>query len=284
MKRENLLLIVLILITGIAAKAQINLPAASPTATLSQSIGLTDVMITYSRPGAKDRKIFGDLVPYGKLWRTGANMASKIEFADDVTIEGNKVPGGAYALFTIPGESEWTIILNKNYHQGGTGQYNEAEDQLRFKVKPSKYSEFVETFTITINNVQTNSADVQLIWENTKVSFKVETDVDSKVMADIDNAFNVSANEYYLAATYYFESKKDLNKALEWINEAIKLYEKDERNVFWVYRTKALIQAGLKDYKSAIATAELAKKKAQEAKNDDYVRLNEKSIQEWTKL
>ncbi len=261
--------------------AQIELPAPSPTATFSQKVGLTEVTITYSRPGVKDRKIFGDLVPYGELWRTGANMATRVKFSDDVKLAGNDLPAGEYALFTIPGESEWTVIFNKNVNQGGTGNYSEGEDALRFNVKPKTVGETIETFAITINNVRPNSADLILAWDKTVVEVPLEVEIDEKIMASIDRALTVQPGDLFQAATYYHESGKDLNKALEMINEAVAKYEAEGQNVFWVYRRKSLIQADLKQYKDAIATAETCKAKAKEAGNGQYVKFSEDSIAEW---
>lgn len=265
------------------AEAQIEMPAASPSASFSQKVGLTDVKITYSRPSAKGRTIFGGLVPYGELWRTGANAATKLEFSDDVKIGGKEIKAGTYSLFSIPGESEWTIIINKNPNQGGTGQYKQEEDAARFTVKPSKTGYKFETFTIGIDNVQGESADIQIIWENTLVSFPLEVEVDSRVMASIDRSLKVSPNAYFQAASYYHDTGKDLNQALEWITLAVNEYEKANQNVFWVYRKKSLIEADLKKYKEAIATAEKSKKMAQEAGNQQYVKFNEDSIAEWKK-
>lgn len=274
----------MVAIVAIAAQAQIELPAPSPTATLSQKIGLTDFTITYSRPGVKDRTVFGDLVPYGKLWRTGANMATKIEFNDDIQLHDKDIPAGTYALFSIPTKDEWTIILNKNYNQGGTSQYSEEDDVLRFTVNTKTLPMKVETFTISIDDVRNTSANLNIMWESTMVSIPVSVNVETKVMASIDRAFNTSARDYYQAAVYYHESKKDLTQAHEWISKSIELYEKDERNVFWIYRRKSLIEAEMKDYKAAIKTAEVSLMKAKEAKNDDYIRMNEASISEWKNL
>ena len=142
MKHSRISLITLLLLSVFIGSSygQIELPAPSPTATFSQKVGLTEVSINYSRPSKKGRAVFGDLIPYGKLWRTGANNATKFTFSDDVKIDGKDLPAGTYALFTIPGDNEWTIIFNKNFNQGGTADYKESEDALRVTVKPVSYT------------------------------------------------------------------------------------------------------------------------------------------------
>lgn len=265
-----------------AGSAQIEMPAPSPLSTLTQEVGLMEIKVVYSRPGAKGRKIYGDLVPFGKSWRTGANASTKISFTENVTIEGNEVPAGEYALFTIPGESEWTIILHKNANLMGTGgeNYNKSEEAARFTVKPSKLAETVETFTISIGDITMNSATVSILWENTAVAFLVESEVDKEIMANIDQALNNiernNANLYNQAASYYYETGKDLDKALEWVNKAVSA----NPEAFWMAHLKAKILAKQGNKKEAIKAAEEAKKVAQAANNSDYVRLNEKLIEE----
>jgi len=269
------------------ANAQVEMPNASPTAKISQKVGLTDVSIEYSRPSAKGRQIFGNLVPYGKLWRTGANMATKLTFGDDVKIGGKDLKAGTYALFTIPGEKEWTVILNKNANQGGTADYKEAEDAVRITVESYNFAPIkVETFLINIEDIKTNSAIIEIIWESTVVQIPLEVSVDDRVMASIQKtlAGSPKAGDYFTAAVYYRENGKDLKQALTWITEAIKLNEAAGTNAFWVYRQKSLIEADMKDYKAAVATAQLGLKKATEAKNDDYVKMNTESIAEWSKM
>ena len=166
------------------AYAQIAMPQPSPAATVTQKVGLADVTLSYSRPGARGRKIFGDLLPYGQLWRTGANAATKLTFSDEVTVNGTKVPAGEYSLFTIPGKDEWTVMLNKNA-KASANDYKEAEDAARFKVKPAKTAAPYETFTIDFSDLTASAANMNIKWENTKVTLKLESDVDSKVMAQI---------------------------------------------------------------------------------------------------
>lgn len=263
--------------------AQIELPAPSPTAAFSQKVGLTDVTINYSRPSKKDREVFGDLVPFGKLWRTGANMATKFTFSDDVKIGGKDLPAGTYALFTIPGEEEWTIIFNKNPNQGGTGNYKESEDALRVTVKSKKIADTIETLFINLEDITPTSAKIELGWESTIVHIPLEVSIDERIMAAIDNSMNISAGTYQQAALYYQQAGKDLNQSLEWMNKALEMQEAQGNNVFWMYRQKSLIQADMKKYDDAIATAKISLEKATEAKNDDYVKMNTESIAEWSK-
>ena len=266
---------------GIAINnAQLRTPAASPFAKVSQVIGLSETTIEYSRPGIKNRVIFGGLVPFDKIWRTGANASTILTLAEDAMIEGNKVPAGKYSIYTIPGKKEWTIILNKNL-KGGMN-YPEGQDQCRFKVKPKALKEKAETFLISFSDVKNNSAYVDLTWEKTLVRFKLEFDVDGKIMAQIESDLAkpaLDANWYYSAANYYYENGKDLNKALGWINKSLEL----NGNAYWVYRVKSLIQAKLGDFAGAVETAGTGKIKAQEGKNEQYVKYNEDSIKEWSK-
>ena len=262
---------------------QIELPSPSPIASFSQKVGLTEVSINYSRPSKKGRTIFGDLVPYGKLWRTGANSATKISFSDDVNIAGNDLPAGSCALFTIPGEDEWTVIFNKNSNQSGTGNYMESEDALRVNIKSKKIAATIESLLINLEDLKPTSAIIEIIWESTVVHIPLEVSIDARIMASIDQAMKISPNTYYSAAIYYRDSGKDLSQALEWMNEALTIYEAAGRNVFWVYRQKSLIEADMKKYNDAVGTAKVSLEKAKEAGNDDYVKMNTESIAEWSK-
>ena len=181
------ILITLMAALPILGMAQIDMPKPSPLSTVTQTVGLTDASITYSRPSAKGRTVFGDLVPYGEMWRTGANASTKIKFSDDVKIEGQDVPAGEYALYTIPGKDVWTIIIHKNTSYWGTGddKYKIAEDQARFTVKPMTYPVKIETLTFGFTDLKNDEAYIELLWENTQVRFKVVSEVDKKVMADI---------------------------------------------------------------------------------------------------
>lgn len=274
---------ILLLAVSMTAEAQIQTPAASPAATVTTVVGLTDVKITYARPKVKGRKIFGAgkdfLVPYGELWRTGANNGTVINFSDDVVVEGNAVKRGDYLLLTIPGASDWTIILYSDVAMGGnTAAYDKTKDAARFTVKADKLNERVETFTMNISDVadDNTSAKIQLAWENTSVKFGVSVDFDAKVMKAIEAGTKVNPNNYIAAANYYFDNGKDLKQALEWMTMGI---EQGNPNAFWNIHTKAKIQLALGDYKGALATAQSSLDKAKAAPSDfGYIKNNEDLI------
>jgi hypothetical protein len=256
--------------------AQLLMPQSSSAQSLIQEFGLGKVSLKYSRPNIKGRSISGDLAPFGEVWRTGANDATVISFTDAVTLEGNTVAPGEYALFTIPGKDEWTIILNKDTKQWGSYNYKESEDVLRFKVKAVSLKEKVETFTITFNEVMTSTAKLDLLWGKTRVSINMATDVDSKVMAGIDEAMKGEKKPHYPAAVYYFENGKDLNKALEWISIA----EASDQKAPWFKYQKARIQLKMGDKAGAAQTAKAGIEAAREMNNAEYIRLNGKILNE----
>lgn len=260
------------------AHAQIDMPQASPKATLQTRVGLTDVEVVYSRPGLKgrDKTIFGDLIPFGKIWRTGANESTKITFAEEVTVNGEPLAAGTYALYTIPGENEWTVIFHNNLELWGEMGYKEEEDALRVTVKPTSIPYPQETFTIDFSSYTNNSAALTILWDNTVVSVPIETEVDSKVMAQIEEqlqAEEVNPSAYFQAANYYYQNNKDLSQALSWIDKAL---ESREHYVF--YNVKSKILAEQKKYKDAIKAAEKSKELATKENNQDYVRINDDLI------
>lgn len=254
----------------------LKVPAASPTQTLKQNFALSEISIEYSRPSVKGRVVFGDLVPYGKIWRTGANNATKITFGSDVKVEGTPVAAGTYALYTIPNTDSWEVLFYKDLELGGdVSEYKAEKELMRIKVKPSALANKVETFTIQVSDITSNSANIELLWDRTRVAFNITTDIDAPIMKNIETALAKDARPYFQAASYYYENDKDLNKALEWVNKAI-----EQGTRFWVVHLKAKIQMKLKDYKGAIATAEQSMALAKAEKSDDYVALNEKLIAE----
>lgn len=259
-----------------AVSQTLPIPPPSPRQTVVQQFATGSIEIDYSRPGVKGRKAFGDVVPYGKVWRTGANAATTITFTDDVIINSVKVEKGKYGLLTIPDENEWTIIITKDITVTNANQYKPENDVVRVTARPNSLCYTVETFTIDINNIKPNEADIFLRWDRTEVSFKVKADIDEKIMAAIDREMSTDKRPYYQAATYYYENGKDLNKALEWINKAIEL----RPDAFWMIHTKAKILYKMKDYHPAITAAEASLAKAKEAQSDEYIRLNEKLIAE----
>jgi hypothetical protein len=272
------LLIVVMVVMCILVEAQVQTPAPSPAGSVSTVVGLTDIKINYFRPRAKGRKIFGTeaavVVPYGSIWRTGANSGTKISFSDDVKVEEIAVPKGEYLIFTWPGATEWTVSLYKDLTLGGnTGGYNKENEVANFKVVPTKLTEKVETLTFAIGDIadDSKSAKVQLAWENTSVKFTVTTDYDAKVMKSIEASTKVDPGNYYSAAVYYLETKRDLNQALTWINEALK----SNPTAFWMLHQKAKIQKAIGDKKGAAETATASLNAAKEAKNRDYQMMNE---------
>jgi hypothetical protein len=262
----------------LSAQAQLKTPAASPAASVSTVVGLTDVKIDYSRPRAKGRKIFGEgsafLVPYGAIWRTGANNGTKISFSEDVKVEGVAVPKGEYLIFSWPGVTEWTISLYKDLELGGnTADYKAENEVAKFKVKSEKMAEKIETFTMNIGDISDNSssAKVQIVWENTSVKFTVAVDFDSKVMESIASSTRSGANSFYQAAAYYFENGKDNKQALEWVTVAANA----NKDAFWIWLLKARIQKALNDKKGALESSAVSRAAAEKAKNNDYVKMND---------
>ena len=248
-------------------------PQPSPTANIKQNFALSNIEISYSRPSVKGRKIFGDLVPYGKVWRTGANNATTITFGEEVTIGGKKVPRGKYGLLTIPGATEWTIIISKQDTVTSPAQYKQDLDVVRVTAKPESLPFSIETMMISVDNIKNNSCEIGLGWDNVYVSFPVTADVDGKVMEQIKNSMERDTKPYYGAAFYYIENNKDLNKAVEWLDKA---YAQNP-DAYWILYQKARALKMLGKKADAIAVSnksiELAKKGP--TPNQDYVKLNE---------
>lgn len=249
-------------------------PAPSPTQMVKQDFALSSVELTYSRPSMKGRKIFGDLVPYNKVWRTGANGATTLNFAEDVMVGGTKVPAGKYGLLTIPGQAEWTVILSKQLDVTSPAAYKQDQDLLRLKVKADQMPFSIETFTIMFNNMKSASMELMLLWDNVAVTVPITSDVEGKVMSQINNLMNKDNRPYFSSAMYYMENGKDLNTAIKWLDKAA---EQDPK-AFWVYHQRANAFAKLGRKQEAIASAQKSIELAKEAKNDDYVALNEKLL------
>lgn len=282
MKKQLLCLaafLALVFFVDMNVHAQIRTPQPSPSAKLTQTVGLTDVTLEYSRPSLKDRTAFGPtgVVGYGTTWRTGANSATKITFSDDVKIGGEPVAKGSYAILSIPGEKEWVVMLFP-YEKSDWSSYEGKAAAAKIAAMPKKTGHAVETFTMDINNLRNTSATLDLYWGDTMLSIPMEVEVDKRVMADIDRVMaGPSGNDYFAAATYYHESGKDLKKALEYITKATA----GDDPKFWQLRRQALIQADLNMYAEAIATAEKSLMLADKAGNTDYVKMNKASIEMW---
>lgn len=256
------------------AEAQLKTPAPSPTQTVKQDFGLSSIELSYSRPGMKGRKIFGDLVPYGEVWRTGANSATTLTFGDEVTIGDKLVPAGKYGLLSIPGKESWTLIISKQTDVTSPAAYKQDQDVVRVQVSSVSTKAKTETFTIQFANITPTSCDLQIMWAKTMVTLPVKTEIDSKVMAKIAELMKGDKPPYYNAAMYYMDNGKDLNQALEWFNKAAEANPK----AFWIVHQKANCLAKLGKNAEAIEAAEKSKAMAAEAKNNDYVKLNEKLI------
>jgi len=254
---------------------RIDFPAASPACTIKQRVGLTDFTVDYSRPGKKGRPIFGGLVPYGDVWRTGANTATKITFNTPVKVNGTEVPAGSYALFTIPGETEWTIILNKGVGQWGSFQYDAKGDVVRVKATPMKWDEHLETFTIEFNEIRDESAILNLVWDDTVVPIRLEVDVASKLVPQIEAAMAAPGNQkpYYQAALFYYDHGLDLQKAKQWVDAAVA-----QREAHYIVNLQARILAKLGDKAGAIAAAKKSTELAIKANDKGYVKLNQDLI------
>jgi hypothetical protein len=255
-------------------------PSPSPTCTLKQRVGLTDIEIVYSRPGMKGRTIFGGLVPYGAVWRTGANASTKITFGTDVKLDGNAIPAGTYALYTIPSETEWTVILSKNLGSAGIFGYDAKDDLVRLKAAPSSIEESVETFTIDFTNVRDDSATLYLLWDKTLVPMQLEVDVTSKLLPQIAETMSApgkkQAGTYYQAATFYFNHGQDLKKALAWLDEGL---ADKPRIAFELLNLKAQILAKQGDKEGAIAAAKSSTELARKADpNSSFIKMNEELI------
>lgn len=279
---KKILLALAIILSSFGSQAQVTTPQPSPKATLNQIVGLTDVEIEYSRPGVKGRNIFGDLVPFGKVWRTGANSNTTINFSEDVVIDGKTLKKGKYALYTLPKVESWEIIFySKTDNWGNPEVWNESDVALRATVVPEMLNRNIESFTIDINNLDNNFAILNLSWEKTLVSLKFEVPTQKMAMASIDKVLaGPSGGDYFSAAQFYFQSNGDLTKALTYVNKALEL---NKENPYWYTKLKSLIQAKLGDKKGAIETARMSLAAAKAAKNNDYVKMNEDNIIEWSK-
>lgn len=280
MKKASLLLAALAS-TLTFSFAQIRTPAPSPSTKLEQSVGLSTITVEYSRPSMRGRKVYGDLVPFGSVSRTGANQGVKVTFSDDVKIAGKDLKKGAYKLLTVPGEKEWKVIFHPNLNISTPGaDYKESEEALRISVPVSKIPQTIETFTVDFDQIKDSSIEMYMMWENTVVAFTIDVLTDPKVEASIKQVMaGPSGGDYLAAATYYANSDKDINKALEWGKKGVEM----GANQFWNLRAYSLILAKAGKYKEAVEVAKQSLEKATSAKNNDYIKMNTASIAEWSK-
>lgn len=269
------LIIVTVLAGAVAAQdrpAVLNVPTLSPITEITQEVALTEVKLSYSRPSAKGRKIFGGLVPFGEIWRTGANASTKLTFKEDVSVSGNPLKAGTYALYTIPGEKEWTMIIHGNLRLRSLAGdvYKQADDVFRFKAEPRETADFVETFTIQFANIRTNAVDLVLSWENIEVPFTIGFDVNSQVDRQIaellSNEKTATANNYFRAAEFYFHNGRDLEKAAGWIRTGLEKSAKNPR--LGLLYAKILYKQGIRA--EALKVIEEANAWARESGNSNY--------------
>lgn len=279
---KKIIIALAIMIASYTIEAQVKTPQASPKANVTQMVGLTEVEIDYSRPSAKGRIIFGDLVPFGKLWRTGANSNTVISFSDDVMIDGKTLKKGKYALFTTPKADTWEVVFYSSTDNWGIPEeWDEAKVALKTSIKPEMLNRNVESFTVGINNLDNNFAHLEISWEKTIAAIKFEVPTQKTAIASIEKALaGPTSSDYFAAAQYFYQSNGDMNKALIYVNKALEL---SKEKPFWYNRQKSLIQAKLGDKKGAIETAKLSLAAAEAAKNNDYVKMNKDSIVEWSK-
>lgn len=267
--KKHFLIVCCVMMMSSAFGQQIKTPAPSPTQTIKQDFGIGNIELNYSRPGAKGRKVMGNVVPYGKVWRTGANSATVITFSDDVKIGDSTIKAGKYGLLSIPGEKEWTLIITKDLNVNSPSLYKEANDVVRYTARVKKIDDKVETFTMQFGDITKDSISLDLVWEKTMVSLPITSNTDAKVMSQIESAMFKDNRPYYSAASYYYDNNKDMKQAMEWVNKAIDSNPK----AFWQHLLKARIAVRLNDKATAKASAEKTKELATEAKNDDYVRM-----------
>lgn len=278
MKKILLSLFVVALSTNI--NAQLKTPAPSPAAKLEQTVGLTDVSIEYSRPSMKGRTIFGNLVPYGKLWRTGANKNTTVTFSDDVTIDGKTLKKGTYALYTKPGKDSWEVIFYSDANNWGPPQkWDNSKVAVSTTAKVETMPMKIETFTMSVDNLTNDSAVLGILWENAYVGVKFNTPTDKAVEKSIAQVMGgPSANDYFSSAVYYLQEGKDINKAKNWINKAVDMTKDQPR--FWYLRQQSLILAKAGDKKGAVKAAKASLAGAEKAGNADYVKMNKEFIAE----
>lgn len=267
--------------SSVVSMAQLNLPSASPDQEVKQQVGFTEVEIKYSRPSARGRAVFGELVPFNEIWRTGAHDATTIAFSDSVKINGINIPADTFSLFSIPGKTEWTIILNKVAEMHGTSDYSADQDKVRFKVKTERTTRFYETFTIELNDFTSDGAFIYLLWENTQVRFPIQTYADQKVMTEITERINVKKEEkaglYYQSSLYFFNNQKDINQAYEWIKVA-----NGKAQEASYLQLQARIEAALGQKQTALATLSKSTELAKTKKLEPILKANEKLFMEWS--
>lgn len=275
---KNLLLILSLCLSAFTL-AQMEAPQPSPSAQVMQTVGLTDVTLEYARPAMKGRDIFGSLVPYDKMWRTGANENAKITFSDDVKFGETNVKAGTYAVYTKPGKSQWEIMLYSDTGNWGLpGNWDDSKVVAKVMAKPSMLNRSQESFTMAINEVTMDGAHLQMMWDKTLVAVPFTVPTAAKTLANIDKAMaGPGANDYYAAASFYVDANMDMKKAHDWISKAVDM----RPEAFWMHTKKSLIEEKMGDKKAAIASAKKAMTIAKENDNADYVKINTDNLKKW---
>ncbi|TYP96259.1 hypothetical protein C7447_1089 [Tenacibaculum adriaticum] len=278
---KKILLSLLVIAGSLTVNSQVKTPAPSPSSKIEQKVGLTDVTVEYSRPSAKGRKIFGDLVPFGKVWRTGANANTKITFSDDVIVGGKTLKKGTYALFTKPNTSSWDVYFYSDAtNWGAPKEWDATKVAAQTTAKVETMTMPIETFTISLDDLTSGSAVLGILWENTYVGVKFEVPTEKIVSESITKIMaGPDAGDYYSSASYYLQEGKDINQAKEWIDKAVEMTKNDPH--FWYLRKQSLIHAKAGDKKGAIKAAKESLKLAEKAGNADYVKMNKESLKEW---
>lgn len=264
-----------------AATAQVKTPKPSPFSKLEQKVGLTDVTLKYSRPSMKGRTIFGGLVPYDKMWRTGANKNTIISFSTDVEIDGKKLKAGSYAIFVTPKKESWDIVFYSDIENWGTPKmWDENKVAAKTTVKVYNMPMNIETFTMTFDDLSNNKATLGMLWENVYAGVVFSVPTDAAVVKSIDKTMNgPSSDDYYSAAAYFLQEGKDIKKALKWINKAVDMTKDDPR--FWYLRKQSLIYAKAGNKTEAIKAAKKSLASAEKNKNENYIKMNKASLKEW---
>ena len=270
-------LFIALLIAG-SAQGQLKLPALSPTAKITQDFSTSSIEISYSRPSMRGRKIFGDVVPYGKVWRTGANAATKIKIGEDLEIAGHKLKAGEYAVYTIPNKDKWEIIFNTGIGNWGTDGYGTENDVARFTVKPSSIDGNCQTFTILITDITFTTCKIEMVWERTKIVLPVVAHNEENIATNIDKVINHPAQPpYFQAANYYFETDQKMDVALSYVNKSLE----DNPKAFYMWYLKARIEKKLGNKEEAIAAAKKSMETAKGSANEnEYMHNNQKLLDE----
>ncbi|RNL91706.1 DUF2911 domain-containing protein [Sinomicrobium pectinilyticum] len=278
--KKHILTLCGLMLASVMATAQVKTPAPSPSSKVEQQVGLTEITLEYSRPAMRGRTVFGNLVPYGEVWRTGANENTKITFSDDVKIGGKELKKGSYAIYTIPNASSWKIIFYSDTGNWGNPQeWDDSKVALKTTVTPENLPFDIESFTILFGDITSNSVELGIMWERVYAGVEIEVPTEAKAMASIESTLNgPSARDYFSSAVYYLEEGKDIKKAKEWIDKALSMQKEAP---FWMLRQKSLIYHKAGDTKGAVEAARQSLAGAEKAGNADYVKLNKDALQEW---